>query len=253
MSKKLVVVDVDATLIDSPNQKIPTDRVINLISKLRGSVLVTCATGRSLSWAMPVLSAAYFTAPPILWGGTYILNEEDLSIRHKFELPQSQLQRVKDILSKYPDINVLYNDYTEEDYLNGWWSLEWFLNVSACWMMEVVMISQQLADELISIFHDISWVTSVKMNSFKKWLVDIHIVHEHATKEHAIWIIQKELGICKKDTIWVWDWYNDFHIFNAVGTKIAVWNAVDWLKELADEVIDDVKNDPIAQLLERYI
>ncbi len=253
MRKKLIVVDVDATLIDSPQQKIPSRRVIELIWKLQDKVLVTCATGRSLSWALPVLQAAKFTAPPILWWGTYILNIDDLSISHKFELPQYKLQEIKDILSKYRDVHVLYNDYTEADYLAGWWNLQGFLDLKECWMMEVVMISHETADKLIEYFQKITWVTSVKMNSFKEWFVDIHIVHENATKEHAIWIIQRELWISKKDTIWVWDGYNDFHIFNAVGTKVAVWNAVEWLKELADEIIDDVKNDPIAQLLERYI
>jgi len=253
MGRKLIVVDVDATLIDSPRQKIPSKRVVELISKLKSEVFVTCATGRSYSWALPVLQSANFTAPPILWWGTYILNPKDLSIRHKFELPVNRLDEIQQILSEYPDLRVLYNNYTEEDYLNWGWSLDWFLQLTECWMMEVVMIEQDLADKLISIFSWLDWVTSVKMNSFKQWFVDIHIVHENATKEHAIWVIQAELWISKQDTIWVGDGYNDFHIFSAVWTKIAVWNAVDWLKEIADEVIEDVSQDPIAKLLERYI
>jgi len=79
MNKILIVVDVDGTLINSPEQKTPSPRVIELIAQLEDRVLVTCATGRSLSWAEPVLKTANFTAPPILWGGTYILNPDDLS------------------------------------------------------------------------------------------------------------------------------------------------------------------------------
>jgi hydroxymethylpyrimidine pyrophosphatase-like HAD family hydrolase len=46
--------------------------------------------------------------------------------------------------------------------------------------------------------------------------------------------------------------YNDFHIFNAVGKKVAVANAVPELKALADEVIDDVTSDPVTRYLNRY-
>ena len=248
---KLIVVDIDGTLIDSPREKVPSDSFIKVVQDIKEDYLVTCATGRSMSWAKPVLESAGFTAPPIIGGGTLILNPVTLQPEHEYYIPQDQLKNIKSILKAYPDSRVLFNDYTEEEYLNGGWELSTLLESGSCYIMEVVELSHERADELIAQFIALQGVTSVKMRSLKPGLVDIHVVNELSTKEHAIGVIQKELGISKEDTIGIGDGHNDFHIFKAVGTKVAVANAVPELKGLADEVIDDVKSDPVTEYLKK--
>lgn len=248
---KLVVVDIDGTLIDSPNEKVPSDEFVKTVQKIKERVLVTCATGRSESWAKPVLDKAGFTAPPIIGGGTLILDPTTLRPLHEYYIPQDQLQNIKDILKDYPDSRVLFNDYTEEEYLDGGWELSTLLNSDSCYIMEVIELSHERADELIAQFIKLEGVTSVKMSSLKPGLVDIHVVNELSTKEHAIGVLQKELGISKEDTVGIGDGHNDFHIFKAVGTKIAVANAVPELKELADEIIGHVREDPVTEYLKR--
>lgn len=248
---KLVVVDIDGTLIDSPAQKVSSDEFVKVVQDIKDDILVTCATGRSESWAKPVLEKAGFTAPPIIGGGTLILNPETLEAEHEYLIPQDQLENIKDIVKGYPDSRVLFNDYTEEEYLSGGWELQTLLDSDHCYILEIVDLSHELADEMIAQFVKLKDVTSVKMNSLKPGFIDIHILNELATKEHAIGILQKELGIGKEDTIGIGDGHNDFHIFKAVGTKVAVGNAVPELKELADEVIGDVKTDPVTEYLKK--
>lgn len=248
---KLIVVDIDGTLIDSPREKVPSDDFIQIVQDIKGTALVTCATGRSTSWAMPVLRSANFTAPPIIGGGTLILDPSTLLPKHEYYIPQDQLENIKSILREHPDSKVLFNDYSEKEYLDGGWDLATLLESDSCYIMEVVELSHERADELISQFIKLDGVTSVKMSSLKPNLVDIHVVNELSTKEHAIGVVQKELGISKEDTIGIGDGHNDFHIFKAVGTKVAVANAVLELKELADEVIGDVKSDPVTEYLKK--
>jgi hydroxymethylpyrimidine pyrophosphatase-like HAD family hydrolase len=192
---KLVVVDVDGTLIDSPKQKVPSDDFVQIVQEIKEKVLVTCATGRSASWARPVLEKAEFTAPPIIGGGALILNPTTLQPEHEYYLPQGQLDNIKAVLRNYPDSRVLFDDYTEDEYLNGGWDLERLLSSDSCYIMEVIQLSHERADELIERFAKIEGVTSIKMSSLKPGFVDIHVVNELSTKEHAIVVLQEELGI----------------------------------------------------------
>ncbi len=249
---KLVVVDIDGTLIDSPAQKVPSDEFVKVVQQIKDDVLVTCATGRSESWAKPVLEKAGFTAPSIIGGGALILDSRTLKAEHEYLIPQEQLKNIKNIVKTYPDSRVLFNDYTEQQYLSGGWEIQTLLDSDHCYILEIVDLSHELADELVAQFVQLVGVTSVKMNSLKPGFIDIHILNELATKEHAIGVLQQELGISKENTIGIGDGHNDFHIFKAVGKKIAVDNAVPELKELADEVIGGVKSDPVTAYLKTF-
>jgi hypothetical protein len=250
---KLVVCDIDGTLIDSPGQKLPSARLIKTIYAVKDKYLVTCATGRSRSWAKPVLSAAHFTAPCILGGGTHIVDQTSQAIIWEQPLPPSTLESIKATLRDHPDVRVIFNDYTEDDYLSGGWPLEKLMAAKEVFLMEVVMITDELASQLIERFRALPGVTSLKLVALRPGVVDIHVLHETVSKEHAIGRIQKMTGISKVDTIGIGDGHNDFHIFNAVGTKVAVANAVPDLKARADIVIGDVANDAVAAYLESLI
>ena len=82
---------------------------------------------------------------------------------------------------------------------------------------------------------------------------DLHFINEFATKEHTIAELLKHLHIDKKDTIGVWDGHNDIHLFNAVGYKIAMGNAVEDLKQRADIIIGNVQDDGLATYLESLL
>ena len=248
---KLIVCDIDGTLINSPSQKLPSERLIKVIQDIKENYLVTCATGRSRSWAKPVLEAAAFTAPAVLGGGTHIVNPQSQQLIWEQPLLPYALEGLKAILKEQTDLRVLFNDYTEEEYLNGGWGLENLLSANEVFLMEVVAIDEERANTLIQSLQSLLGVTAIKMRSFHPNTVDIHILHELATKEHAIEWLQETLGITKVDTIGIGDGHNDFHIFKAAGTKVAVSNAVPELKELADEIIGSVTDDAVAEYLEK--
>lgn len=53
--------------------------------------------------------------------------------------------------------------------------------------------------------------------------------------------------------IGIGDGANDIHLFNAVGLKVAMGNAVPSLKEKADIVIGHVTDDGLAQYFEDLV
>jgi HAD superfamily hydrolase (TIGR01484 family) len=249
---KLIVCDIDDTLIDSPEQKLPSQKLVDAIRSVKEHALVACATGRAKTWALPVLQAAHFTAPCIVAGGTVILDPDTYDILHEKHLPKSQLENIKNILREYPDLRVCFNDYDDNDYLSGGWEMERLLASPECSVIQAIWLGHQRAEELVARFRHLRGVTSVKMTSQKPGLADIHIIPEGATKEHAIHWLQEKLDIPKEDTIGIGDGYNDLHIFKAVGTKIALANANEDLKKRADIIIGDVHDDAVADFLLQY-
>ncbi len=246
---KLVILDLDQTLLDSPTKQLPSLKFINTVQQIRDDIIVGCATGRSYSWSLPVLQSAHFTAPCILGGGSMIVNPYTYQITESFYLPNYQLNKIKSILSKYPETKILFNDYKAEDYENGGWELNRLLKSETCLLMDIIGLSHERANELIDNFNELDDVRAVKMNGYSIDGVDVLVAHKEASKTKAIERIQTQNGIERTETIGIGNGYNDLQIFDAVGTKVAVDNAVQELKDEADIIIGDVNTDPIPKYL----
>lgn len=121
---KLIVCDIDGTIVDAPTQKLPSKRLISAIKLVKDEYLVTCATGRSRSWAKEILASAHLTAPCIVGGGTYVMHSETYDILMEKPLLPSSIRDKRETLKDYLDERVLVNDYKEEDYLNGGWEMQ---------------------------------------------------------------------------------------------------------------------------------
>lgn len=70
-------------------------------------------------------------------------------------------------------------------------------------------------------------------------------------KGAAILAILGHLGIDPADAIGVGDNWNDVEMFEVCGVSVAMGNAHDELKELADLVTTDVLDDGVANALRR--
>jgi len=104
-----------------------------------------------------------------------------------------------------------------------------------------------IADRLKAVNGVICLLATSQKTGYK----DIHITNNAATKEHAVAELLARIGVDSKNTWGFGDALNDIHLFNAVHTKVAMGNAVQELKDLADEVIAPVNEDGLAQYFER--
>lgn len=71
-------------------------------------------------------------------------------------------------------------------------------------------------------------------------------------KANAIETLIKHLGINRKDTFAFGDGMNDKEMLEYVNVGIAVGNAKEGLKAIADEVTDDINNDGIYKAMKRH-
>lgn len=61
------------------------------------------------------------------------------------------------------------------------------------------------------------------------------------------------LNLDRSEVAGVGDGHNDIHLFNAVGHKVAMGNAVPELKEAADVVIGSVSENGLAEFLQDIV
>jgi hypothetical protein len=79
------------------------------------------------------------------------------------------------------------------------------------------------------------------------------ITSTKATKLHGIVKLMEILSIERKDIVGVGDSYNDFPLLEAAGFKVAMGNANDELKEIADVIIPSNEEDGVAYLIDNLL
>lgn len=81
----------------------------------------------------------------------------------------------------------------------------------------------------------------------------LDITSQKATKHMAILKLSELLTIDPQNMVGVGDGYNDYPLLTACGYKIAMENAPQEVKDIADLVVPDVKNDGLAQAIARFV
>jgi Cof subfamily protein (haloacid dehalogenase superfamily) len=247
--KKVIIFDIDGTAVDSPDQKIPTKALISEMSRLSKKYYLCAATGRSWSFALPVLKVLNLSDPCIISAGTQICNPKTGEILWQKIIDNESLDEVLSIFRMYPSWKLLYNDMTEDDYFNGGILPPDFKVKQPVYFLEQAFIPDPKAQEIHKNLAEVKGVAAVMVVAQKPGCRDIHVIASDATKEHSISKLLEIIGLSKKDTIGIGDGYNDIHLFNAVNFRVAMGNAVPELKQAADLVIDSVKDDGLARFL----
>lgn len=250
MKSKAIIFDLDGTAIDSPGQKLPSDRLIQAVENLESEYFLCAATGRCWTYGKAVIQSLGLQDLCIVSGGTQICDPQTGEIVWQKDIDPQALRQVIEIFAENGDQKLIFNDYTEDDYFNGGVLPKDFdITQRVNWLSQS-FVPDALAQELAVELNAIEGITCVMVVSQKPGCRDLHIVHEQATKEHAITVLLERLGVKKQYSIGIGDGHNDLHLFNAVGQKVAMGNAVADLKTAADQVIGEVQNDGLAEYFE---
>ena len=73
------------------------------------------------------------------------------------------------------------------------------------------------------------------------------------SKGIALKVLSEQLGISLEDVVVVGDNYNDLSMLKIAGYKVAMANAVENVKSLADEVIKSNDEEGVADFLQRLL
>lgn len=246
MIAKAIIFDIDGTAVDSPSQKLPTERLVRASQNIQKTYYLSAATGRCWTFGKDIIQGMGLKDLCIISGGTQICDPRTGEVVWQKDITPNALGEVIKIFAENGKQRLIFNDYTEEDYFSGGVLPRDFDTSQRVNWLSQSFVPDDFAIKLHSKLDLVEGVTCVMVVSQKPGCRDMHIVNENATKEHAIDELLDKLGIKKEDAIGIGDGHNDIHLFNAVGKKVAMGNAVGELKKAADLAINDVSSDGLA-------
>jgi HAD superfamily hydrolase (TIGR01484 family) len=248
MNYKLLLLDIDGTLTASKADALPSPKVVEAVQAAQQKLTVAVATGRSHEFAQPVLDALGLKGYGIFKGGAEIIDITTGKIVSNKLLSLKSLRDMTEIALRFKLV-----PFTDVDnYAQALTSPDDIQSAAAQFFIAAVptTVATELLKELSAVPNAIAFATS-------SWgdgdVVDIHGSHEGATKRHASEKLAASLGFVKEQVIAVGDSHNDVPLLEAAGFKVAMGNAPDEVKAVADYVTASLDDDGVAEVIEKFI
>lgn len=243
---KAIVFDLDGTAIPNAQDGMPSPRLIAAVKRASASLHLIAATARPLSLALPVVQALGLKDPCVISGGTIIVDPVSGRIIREARLNQKQLEAIRKICHPLPYKVTVDNEPPEQSSPTA--------ERQSADEANIVFISNVESYHLTGLIQSLSHIPGTFTTSTKAWNHGhvVHVTPSDGSKEHGIGHVLAGLGVTRRQAIGVGDGDNDIHLFAAVGHRIAMGNASDQLKSIADETAPSIDEDGLAWVIERY-
>lgn len=259
---RLVVSDLDGTLLCN-NQISKTN--INVIKELKEKGFqFTVATGRHLNSAKTVIKKLDLSLPFICSNGAQVIDSRSFETIHEVLIDKNNLQKLGDYLDENPSPYMITTN--TEIYCTNHFKdllLEYVGDVPVTIVSEE-NLTRKLGEKIIKVLviefdHDKLYALS-NFVSTKENLIGVisqegffNISHADATKGKALDYLINRLGLSHSEICTIGDQENDTSLLRNVGLGIAVENAVEPLRRIADHVTETNCNNGVAIALNKFL
>lgn len=248
---KALVTDLDGTAvkISSDGSDMTEARRLAVQTAQEKGFKITCATGRRWDSTKPIVKQLGIVSPCIVQGGSRIIDpitEKTLWEKH---LDVSAVEATLDIFKRESDGGDLATFTIKRQSLN---TVERVPdNAQFMYLLNIpTEIGQRIANTINAQAFAVAHLTP-------SWdgegMIDVHVTHREATKEHAIAIWQTTVGVSKEDTIGMGDSGNDVPLFLSAGLRVAVDNATEELRQLADYIAPAQSDEALAHVINHFM
>ncbi len=257
---KLVATDIDGTIF-IPEREF-TSGVKECIKKLdEQGIKVVLVTGRMNAAATKIAQDLGLKTPVVSYqGGLVVENGEVLYEKY---LTEEQTFRILEWAEK-ENIHInLYNDdilYSE----NECYEVQRYCN--NLHTEHTVKKFSEIKKDKINKLLAIDYFNPERISRYEKELQnifpDLYIVkstpyflefsNPEASKKCAVEFLQNYWGLKREEILTIGDQNNDIALLQAGGIKVAMGNATDELKEIADYITDSVYEDGFVKAMERF-
>lgn len=259
---KLLFFDIDGTILSDRTYKIPESAIKAIkLAKDNGHKCFLC-TGRSYGMTKEVSDAGISDA--VITNGMGVIMDDQPLILHS--IPKQVVKKTLDLIDEmnggYQIIDWQYGYQNPHNYANSEKSfLARFPDVdpqvffdkkgmkpiseypgSDILKIDVTLNSEEDAkrfDEALDSSLEMTWAGGYTNNTANAG----ELVSRGFSKGTGIKELCEHLNVAIEDTVGFGDSTNDLGMLEAVGTAVAMGNAPDSVKELADYVTDDIDED----------
>ena len=245
---KALITDVDGTLIENGREAIPSKAMIEAVRRASELIHVGVATSRPLYMLNNIFGPLNLSGPSIINGGAQVIDAKTKKILWRRNIAEEDFFKAVEIIQKF-NLPFFIQEGQPEDvyYSPGYQPDEKVLQIA------LVGLEEKTARSLRRKLKVISGLGIHLVPDWVKNRVGIIITHAEATKQYGIFQVAKILGIDTKEIIGVGDGYNDFPLLLACGLKVAMGDAPEDLKAIADIVVPPATKDGLVEVINQYI
>lgn len=248
MKYKALMMDIDGTTVVSEMNSVPSVRIVDAVAKAQKKLHVGLASGRTRIESQEIFKALHLSGPSIVSGGAQIVDAKTYQVLWESRISHSAVVEIEKIFVS-AGIAAYINDEETGDFA--------LIKDSRYKQAPLTIwnptLDPTVADALVESLSKISGITAHKIHSWEPDKFTVQATSSIATKQHGIFEVAKILGIETREIIGVGDSYNDFPLLMACGLKIAMGNAAQELKAIADFVAPSVEDDGLAVVIEKFI
>ena len=258
---KLVATDIDGTILGSSG--VFTERLVTCIENLQAKgIKVVLVTGRMHSSAQLIKEDLGLDTPLVSYQGGLV--KDDRNILYERYLTSEQTEKIinwareeKIHINLYND-DVLYSEY--DDYEIQQYSSYQQIGYT---IMPFDKIIKNRVNKVLAIDYD----NPERIDRFEKELPklfpELYIIkstryflefsNPEGSKYHAVKFLQKYWNLKDDEILTIGDQNNDISLLKAGGIKVAMGNATEELKSVADFVTDSVYDDGFVTAIEKFV
>lgn len=236
---KIVFTDLDSTLTKEPGIIDIKNKII--FKKLKDiGIPVVINTGRALPYIIPICQQFETSNYVISSNGAEIYNIAAKKIIYRSAISKENINKLDEYVDKYKlyfTANGIGRRYTNKEDKVGYIKKQKLEDIEE--EIAQVVIQSYSIDDMKYLRRDIETETTLKIANKSKQIEEnqllyYDIVNSDVSKGKALEILCEHLNIDKTKSMAIGDSGNDFEMLKTAGYKVAVANATDDLKEIAD-------------------
>ena len=222
--------------------------MVAAIARAQKKVFIGIATGRPYYNVKHIIENMGLTGPCIVNNGAQIIDALTGKVLYEQLMADADVSAVCSVAFALK-IPLLLNTGKEDVEINE--MTKFAGQIYGAWGFTAV--EEEIADLFINQVSNIPTIVAHKTPSHMNSKFYIVVVHTNATKLHGVLEVSRFLNIKTEDIIVVGDGDNDFPLLMACGLRVAMGNAVEGLKEIADYVAPSVFEDGLVDVIDRFV
>ncbi|WP_250277326.1 Cof-type HAD-IIB family hydrolase [[Clostridium] colinum] len=266
MKYKMIILDLDDTLL-LDNGKISEGNKKALKLAQEKGVKVVLASGRptfAIKNIADELELDKFGGYVLSYNGSRIIDYKTKEVLYEIDLTKNQVEELYNLSLKYETFIHTYNGdeiltctdnpYTYiESEITG-------MKINMCndfisslpeKCVKVIML--QSPNHLKEVEEMLKPIIKDKMTMTITKPFFLEFMNKEVDKSKSILRLCEKLNINIEDTIAIGDSYNDISMIETAGLGVAMGNAIEEIKKIADFITDTNENDGVAKVVNKYI
>lgn len=262
---KMLVLDIDGTIFKKDYTA--SDGVKKTLKALvHDGIKVILCTGRMYAATKFIAAELGLNTPVICYQGGVVKNfyENDNTLLEKTMDTSLARDVIKELKKRGIFFNLYLNDVLmveHDDELIRQYVDARNIDYKIIGNCENIELSG--VNKILAIDNDIKLIENLQKEMAQKYKDELYVIRStprfcefsnpEATKGNAVRFLADKWNIKKEEIMACGDQDNDIEMLLAAGTKVAMGNATESLKKIADYVTDTVDNDGVVKAVAKFI